>query len=147
MTTLHLVKFLQEDPPEPGTDRDSVLAVDAWTQRDFLCRNYILNELDDSLYNVYSSNTTTKKLWASLDKKYKIEDAGTKKFVVGRFLKYKMVDSKTVISQVQEFQLVLYDIEAEGMILSETFQVATIVEKLPPAWRDFKNYRSTSERS
>ena len=26
------------------------------------------------------------------------------------------------------------------MILPETFQIATIVEKLPPAWRDFKNY-------
>ena len=41
LTTLHLAKFLQEDPPEPGTDRDSVIAVDAWTQCDFLCRNYI----------------------------------------------------------------------------------------------------------
>ena len=39
LTTLHLAKFLQEDPPEPGNDRDSVLAVDAWTQGDFLCRN------------------------------------------------------------------------------------------------------------
>ena len=51
-----------------------------------------------------------------------------------------MVDSKTVISQVQEFQLILHEIEAEGMILPETFHVATIVEKLPSAWRDFKNY-------
>ena len=51
-----------------------------------------------------------------------------------------MVDSETVISQVQEFQLILHEIEAEGMILPETFQVATIVEKLSPAWRDFKNY-------
>ena len=50
-----------------------------------------------------------------------------------------MVDSKTVISQVQEFQLILYEIEAEGMILLETFQVATIVEKLSPVQRDFKN--------
>ena len=72
LTTLHLTKFLQEDPPEPGTDRDSVLAVDAWMQGDFLCWNYILDGLDDSLYNVYSPITTTKKLWASLDKKYKL---------------------------------------------------------------------------
>ena len=29
LITLHLVKFLLEDPPESGTDRDSVLTVDA----------------------------------------------------------------------------------------------------------------------
>ena len=29
LTTLHLAKFLQEDPPGLGTDRDSVLTVDA----------------------------------------------------------------------------------------------------------------------
>ena len=51
-----------------------------------------------------------------------------------------MVDNKTVISQVQEFQLILHEIAAEGMILPETFQVATIVKKLSPALRDFKNY-------
>ena len=89
-----------------------------------------------TLLQCHSPITTTKKLWASLDKKYKIEDAGTKKFIVGRFLEYKMVDNKTVISQVQEFQLIFHEIEAEGMILPETFQVATIMEKLPPTWRD-----------
>ena len=86
LTTLRLAKLLQENLLEPGTDRDSVLAVDAWTQGDFLCRNYILNGLDDSISNVYSPITTAKKLWASLDKKYKAEDVGTKKFIVGRFL-------------------------------------------------------------
>ena len=29
LTTLHLIKFLKEDPSEHGTDRDFVLAVDA----------------------------------------------------------------------------------------------------------------------
>ena len=57
-----------------------------------------MNGLDDSLYNVYSPIHTTKKLWASLDKKYKTEDAGTKKFVVEQFLEYKMVGNKTVIN-------------------------------------------------
>ena len=55
-------QFLQEESPEPETDRDSVLAVDAWTQGDFLCQNYILNELDDSLYNVYIPIPMAKKL-------------------------------------------------------------------------------------
>ena len=44
------------------------------------------------------------------------------------------------MSQVQEFQLILHDIHAAGMLLSESFQVAIIIEKLPPSWKDFKNY-------
>ena len=43
-------------------------------------------------------------------------------------------------SQIQEIQVILHDIHAEGMILSETFQVAAIIEKLPPTRKDFKNY-------
>ncbi|XP_076886936.1 uncharacterized protein LOC143536942, partial [Bidens hawaiensis] len=33
-----------------------------------------------------------------------------------------------------------YKTEDAGMSLSETFQVACIIEKLPPSWVDFKNY-------
>ncbi|KAD3067003.1 hypothetical protein E3N88_34883 [Mikania micrantha] len=75
-----------------------------------------------------------------VDKKYRTEDAGTKKFVVARFLDYKMVDTKTVLNQVQKLQIILSDIHYEGMTLSETFQVAAMIEKLPPSWVDFKNY-------
>ena len=53
-------------------------------------------------------------------------------FVVGRFLDYKMVDFKTVVSQVQELQVILHEIHVEGMVLSKTFQVTAIIEKLPP---------------
>ena len=96
--------------------------------------------LDNTLYNVYSSVDSAKNLWTSLEKKYKTEVSGAKKFIVGKFLDYKMVDSKTVISQVQEIQVILHDIHAENMTLSESFQVASIIEKLPPSWKDFKNY-------
>ena len=37
-------------------------------------------------------------------------------------------------------QIILAEIHAEGMVLSETFQVASIIEKLPHGWKDFKNY-------
>ena len=99
-----------------------------------------MNALTDSLCNVYIDKKTAKELWESLDQKYKIEDAEAKKFVVDRFLDYKMVDSKTMVSQVKELQVILHEIHVKGMMLSETFQVTSIIEKLPHAWKDFKNY-------
>src|SRR4051812_3374143 len=143
LTTLNLVKFLTEDPPslrDGDQDKEHLAAYEKWHHSEYLCRHYVMNGLSDSLYDVYSEKKSAKELWESLDRKYKSDDAGAKKFVVGRFLDYKMVDSKTVISQVQEFQLILHEIQAEKMELSESFQVACVIEKLPPAWKDFKNY-------
>nr|GEZ22532.1 hypothetical protein [Tanacetum cinerariifolium] len=77
----------------------AVQAVEAWKHLDFLCHNYILNGLVDSLCNVYYKTMTAKELWESLERKYKTEDAGIKKFAVARFLDYKMVYSKNVITQ------------------------------------------------
>ncbi|KAF3650418.1 putative phosphoserine aminotransferase, chloroplastic-like [Capsicum annuum] len=76
----------------------------------------------------------------ALERKYKTEDAGIKKFLVARFLDFKMIDSKSVVSQVQESQVIIHDLLAEGLIVNDAFQVAAIVEKLPPLWKDFKNY-------
>ncbi|GKF65154.1 hypothetical protein Tco_0191671, partial [Tanacetum coccineum] len=106
LTTFNLVRFLKEnthqvEPPAEGqpSNAQAVQAMEAWKHSDFLCHNYVLNGLVDSLYNVYCMTTTTKELWESLERKYKTKDAGTKKFVVARFLDYKMADSKNVISQ------------------------------------------------
>ena len=143
LTTLNLAKFLTEVAPilkENETNVQTVAAVEAWHNSDFLCKNYILNGLSDELYSVYGGIKTAKELWHSLEKKYKTEDAGTKKFVVGKFLDFKMVDSKNVINQVQELQLIFHEIHAEKMEISESFQVAAVIEKLPPSWKDFKNY-------
>ena len=49
----------------------------------------VINALTSSLYDVYSNKKTTKELWESLDLKYKTEDVGAKKFVMGHFLDYK----------------------------------------------------------
>nr|GEZ40662.1 hypothetical protein [Tanacetum cinerariifolium] len=77
LTTLGLARFLKETVPQ------------------------VEPPPKDPLYNVYCKTTTAKELGESLERKYKIEDAGTKKFVVSRFFDYKMVDSKNVISQVE----------------------------------------------
>ena len=59
---------------------------------------------------------------------------------MGRFLDFKIVDSKTMASQVQELQVIIHEKHVEGMVLGESFQVAVVIEKLPSACKDFKNY-------
>ncbi|GJV84289.1 retrovirus-related pol polyprotein from transposon TNT 1-94 [Tanacetum coccineum] len=89
------------EPPREGkpSNAQAMQPVEAWKHSDFLCRNYVLNGLVDSLYNVYCKTTTAKELLESLKHKYKTQDVSTKKFMVAHFLDYKMVDSKNVISQ------------------------------------------------
>ena len=63
LITLNLAKFLSERAPklnEGETDMQVIKVVDAWKHSDFLCRNYVMNGLHDSLYNVYCVFKTTK---------------------------------------------------------------------------------------
>ncbi|GKD47797.1 hypothetical protein Tco_1276773 [Tanacetum coccineum] len=69
LTTLNLARFLNETAPqvEPPTEgqpsnAQTVQAVEAWRNLDFLCHNYVLNGLVDSLYNVYCKTMTAKEL-------------------------------------------------------------------------------------
>ncbi|XP_075088232.1 uncharacterized protein LOC142170263 [Nicotiana tabacum] len=143
LTTLSLQRFIKEDPPvmaENTPDDERLVVTEAWKHSDFLCKNYILSCLEDGLYNVYSVMETSKALWNALEKKYKTEDVGLKKFVAARFLDFKMIDTRSVITQVQELQVIVHDLLAEGMVINEAFQVAAFIEKLPPLWKDFKNY-------
>lgn len=136
LTTLRLAKLLTKDAPkveEVEHNATKVGALNVWKNFDFICKNYVLNELDNSLYNVCTMKTS-KDFWISLDKKYKTEDAGMKKFVVGKFLDFKMIDAKTVISQIQELQVILYEIHDEGMSLmslGKSFQVAAAIKNYP----------------
>ena len=36
--------------------------------------------------------------------------------------------------------MIIHEIHAEGIVLGEIFQVAAVIDKLPPTLKDFKNY-------
>ncbi|GKD97686.1 hypothetical protein Tco_1381583 [Tanacetum coccineum] len=68
LITLNLAWFLNEtapqvEPPKEGklSNAQAVQAVEAWKHSDFLCHNYVLNGLVDSLYNMYCKTTTAKR--------------------------------------------------------------------------------------
>ena len=73
-------------------------------------------------------------------KKYRGEDAGCQKYVVSKFHDFKMVDSKSIMDQVEAFQFICHEIAVEGMSICETFRTLSFIEKLPPSYADFKNY-------
>ena len=65
LTILNLSRFLTKDAPKLKEDEHNILVinvVDDWKHFDFLCRNYVMNALTDSLYNVYSDKKTAKEL-------------------------------------------------------------------------------------
>jgi len=58
---------------------------------------------------------------------------------VSWYLNYKMTDDKSVEEQSQDLQNLAHEIFVEGIKLSEQFQIVVVIDKLPPAWKDFKN--------
>ncbi|CAM8907689.1 unnamed protein product [Rhodiola kirilowii] len=134
LTQLGFARYLTEDTPwvaKDESDHQVLMAYNAWKDAEYLCQNYVLNSLNDVLYTVYCTKGSTKELWESLARKYQTENAGSKNYIVGRFLEFQMVDSKTVTSQVQDMQLIMHEMNAEGMKVNEPFRVAVVIEKLP----------------
>ena len=65
LTILNLARFLTEEAPklkEDECDTQIISVVGAWKHYDFLCRNYVINILTNSLYNVYTNKKITKEL-------------------------------------------------------------------------------------
>lgn len=84
------------------------------------------------MYDYYSSYKTAKELWDTLYKKYDTEEVGAKKFDVSRYLKFQMVNDKSVEVQSQKMQKIAHEIVSKGLSLEEQFQVVVLIDKLPP---------------
>ena len=63
LTTLNLQRFIDENGPDMLDEtlpEEQFLVIEVWTHSDFLCKNYILSDLQDDLHNVYSNVKTSK---------------------------------------------------------------------------------------
>ncbi|GJU83399.1 zinc finger, CCHC-type containing protein [Tanacetum coccineum] len=52
-----------------------------WENDDYICCGHILNDMSDSLFDIYQNAESAKALWESLESKYMVEDASAKKFL------------------------------------------------------------------
>nr|KAJ0220107.1 hypothetical protein LSAT_V11C200064520 [Lactuca sativa] len=123
-----------EDEPLEATRRRS-----KWENDDYICRGHILNGMSDSLFDIYQNFESAKELWDSLESKYMAEDASSKKFLVSNFMGYKMIDSRPVMEQYHEMLRILGQFAQHNLKMDEAIDVAVIIDKLPPSWKDFKH--------
>src|ERR1044072_4303672 len=109
-----------------------------WDNDDYICMSHILNGMSDSLFDIYQSSNSAKELWEKLESRYMQEDATSKKFLVSQFNNYKVVDSISVMEQLYEFERILNNYKQHNMHMDEIIIVSSIIDKLPPSWKDFK---------
>nr|GEU45006.1 zinc finger, CCHC-type [Tanacetum cinerariifolium] len=80
-----------------------------------------------------------RELWDSLESKYIAEDSLSKKFLVSNFNNYKMVDSGPVMEHYNELLRIFGQYTQHGLKMDESISISSIIDKLPPSWKDFKH--------
>ncbi|GKA43539.1 pol polyprotein [Tanacetum coccineum] len=105
-----------ENVPTEAQIADYERVASQWNHNEYNCRNYVLNALNDSLYDIYSTFATTREIWESLEKKYMTQ------------------------VELEELQIIVHEIEVEGIGINSNFLVGSIIEKLPQSWKNFKLY-------
>ncbi|KAK3017202.1 hypothetical protein RJ639_007757 [Escallonia herrerae] len=136
---LTIPKSIVDEAADEAIKQTAMKQKQRWEDDDTYCKGYILGGLSDTLYDVYKikyANSTARELWDDLDSKYKTEDAGNKKFLISKLFDFRMENSKSVITQIHELQMIMNLIISEGHSLDESFQVSTIISKLPLAWKE-----------
>ena len=130
-------------PSEDGTLPDQATVDDVRKQRkqrgedELLCRGHILNTLSDRLYDYFQQMKTAKEIWEALQFKYQAEEEGTNRFLIAKYLNFKMVDTKSLLVQVHELQVIVSKLISLKIEIPEAFQVGAIIAKLPPSWKEF----------
>nr|GEX50386.1 zinc finger, CCHC-type [Tanacetum cinerariifolium] len=138
LTTLKVVYVLTTPMLELLEDAtmEAIRIKAKWENDDYICRGHILISMSDSLFDVYTNVESAKELWDSLESKYMAEDSSSKKFLVSNFNNYKMVDSRPVMEQYNDF---IGKYIQHGLKMDESVSDSSIIDKLPLSWKDFKH--------
>ena len=140
LSTLKIAYVLDTPRPEEN-ENESVAATrerQKWDNADYMCMGHILNGLSDGLFDTYQNDVTAKELWDKLEARYMTEDVTSKKFLVSRFNNYQMVDGRSVMEQFRDIEKMLNQFKQYDMKMDEMIVVSSIIDKLPPSWKDFK---------
>ncbi|KAL2230679.1 UNVERIFIED_CONTAM: Retrovirus-related Pol polyprotein from transposon TNT 1-94 [Sesamum indicum] len=138
LTMKGLLSVIQVIRPEPTDTDPKTVEIAQWTERDQIGRGAILSALSNTLFDVYCSDSyTAKSLWDELDRKYNTEEQGLEKYSISKFMRYQMVEDRSVAEQTHEIINLEHALADAEMKLPEKFLVMSIMDKFPKSWENF----------
>jgi hypothetical protein len=132
--TWKLFWVISSPKPLPVVSED---AVRRWDEANTSAIGRLLVVLSDTLFDPYRSYTVAAELWKELEDKYSATDYGNESFLVEKYMTFQMVESRSIVEQAHEVQLIVKDLGQYNTDLPEKFQVNVLLAKLPASWRDF----------
>ncbi|XP_060210766.1 uncharacterized protein LOC132637736 [Lycium barbarum] len=122
----------------------TTMVVDNATKKKFekdnkTIRGHLLNHMTNPLFDLFVTYKSAKEIWDNLEKKCGADDAGKKKYVVGQWIKFQMVNNMPIMEQVHEYENLTAAVLTECMKMCEVFQANVLLEKFLPSWSDYRN--------
>ncbi|KAK4393567.1 hypothetical protein Sango_1827500 [Sesamum angolense] len=111
-----------------------------------MVRGHLLNYMTNTLFDLFVNHKSARTIWNTLESRYGGDDAGRKKYVVGKWLQFQIVDGKSIMDQVHEYENIVADVLNENMKMCEILQANVLLEKFPPSWNDYRNHLKHKKR-
>ncbi|XP_070028788.1 uncharacterized protein [Nicotiana sylvestris] len=120
--------ILFNDPPADivadNSNSANIVVADDAAKKKFekdnkIVRGHLLNHMTNLLFDLFINYKSAKFIWDSLEKKYGADDAGKKKYVVRKWIKFQMVDGKTIMEHVHEYENLIGNVLNEGMEMNQ----------------------------
>ncbi|KAL2237832.1 UNVERIFIED_CONTAM: hypothetical protein Sindi_0974900 [Sesamum indicum] len=103
-------------------------------------RGHLLNHMNNSLFDLFVNYKSAKEIWTTMEVRYGDDDAGRKKYIVGKWLQFQMVDEKPIMDQIHEYENLVIEVLSEGMKMCEILQANVLLEKFPHTWSEYRNH-------
>jgi len=133
-------------PPSAATKKANDEAKKKYEKDNKIARGHLLNHMANNLFDLFINQKSSKAIWEFLVKRYGDDDAGKKKYVVGNWLRFQMVDNKPIMEQIHEYENLVGEVLNEGMKMCEILQANVLLEKFPRSWSDYRNQLKHKKR-
>jgi len=126
----------EKSPSTPTAPKMPVVPLDEAAKKKLkkgnkLACSYLLNNMSNPLFDLFVNFKSVKIIWTKVEVKYGSDDAGKKKYAVGKWLQFQIIDNKPIMKQVHTYENLCAEVLNEGMKICEILQAMSSSKNFP----------------